>query len=136
MRLSPARVSILVLLAAIWILQPANLASQAQQAADRARGHSALQLDDLAAKHGNGDTSHRDLRRQIDERRHAHRTVQQLYRGVPVFGGEAIVDTADDGTLEALTDNYVTAIGPVDTVPVLTPQDAIAAALAAYGADA
>lgn len=136
MRLSPARVSILVLLTAVWILQPANLASQAQQAADRARGHSARHLDDLAARHGNGDTSHREMRLQIDERGRAHRKVQQLHRGVPVFGGDAIVHTADNGTLEGVTDNYITAIGPVDTTPILTPVDAINAALAAYGADA
>ena len=136
MPLSLTRVSILVFLSGIWILQPVSLASQAQQAADRARGHSARHLDDLAAKHGNGVTSHRELRLQIDERRRAHRKVQQLYRGVPVFGGQAIVHTADDGTLEGVTDNYLTAIGPVDTVPRLTPEDAIAAALAAYGADA
>jgi thermolysin len=132
---SLTRVSILALVSATWILQPANLASQAQQAADRARGHSARHLDDLAAKHGNGDTRHRELRLQIDERRRAHRKVQQLHRGVPVFGGEAIVHTAEDGTLEGVTDNYLTGIGPVDTVPLLTPEDAVTAALAAYGAD-
>lgn len=135
MRLGLVRVALLASCAALWILAPVTVSSQAQRALDRARAFSRQHLDDLAAKHGGGEVGHREKDLEIDERGRSHRKVQQLYRGVPVFGGEAIIHLDADGALESVTDDYRPFVGPVDTTPILTPEDAIAAALDAYGAD-
>ena len=135
MRLGQFRAWMLLLVVAAWTIQPATLSSQSQRAIERARAFSQRHLDDLAARHGAG-TGHQEMTVQIDERGKSHRRVQQLYRGVPVFGGEAIVHLDADGNLESVTDDYQSFVGPLDTTPRLTRDDAVAAALNAYGAGA
>jgi Zn-dependent metalloprotease len=49
-------------------------------------------------------------RADVDERSRAHTRVQQYFRGIPVFGGEAIVHLREDGEVEAVTDALVPSV--------------------------
>lgn len=72
----------------------------------------------------------------VDELRMAHTRVQQTYKGVPVFGGEAIVHLSTDGTLFALTDTLVRGVRrDLDVRPSIERAAAIDAVLGEYGCD-
>ena len=65
----------------------------------------------------------------------AHARVQQYYRGVPVFGGEAIAHIGRDGAVQNETDSLVSGI-TVNARPRLTTSEAIAVAVNDYGCSA
>jgi thermolysin len=67
-----------------------------------------------------------------ESRMHTH--VQQLYRGVPVFGGEAIVHLAADGKSASLTDDLLHDV-QVDTTPTLSAAEAVRIAVTHYGCE-
>ena len=68
----------------------------------------------------------------IDELSMAHVRVQQYFRGVPVFGGEAIVHLQPDGRLSTETDALQRFVR-VNTTPQLDAAAAIDRAIAHYG---
>ena len=68
----------------------------------------------------------------VDQLSMAHVRVRQSFRGIPVFGGEAIVHLRADGTLFGETDNLVPGLR-VDPKPKLTKDDAIKRAETEYG---
>jgi Zn-dependent metalloprotease len=70
---------------------------------------------------------------KVDELSMAHTRIRQSLRGIPVFGGEAIVHLRSDGELFAETDNLIPNLNVVDTRPRLAGPAAIARALADYG---
>ena len=75
----------------------------AEIAAARARGLAHLQ----ARIHDWGIETPDSLvvtRADVDELSRAHTRVQQYFRGIPVFGGEAIVHLREDGEVEAVAD--------------------------------
>ena len=85
---------------------------------------------------GEGVDARRDFivqRVLVDELSMAHARVQQVIKGVPVLGGEAIVHMNRDGSLFALTDDRVRGI-PVDldVIPAIPPSAAEAIVLGAY----
>src|SRR5918993_1539103 len=49
-------------------------------------------------------------RATVDELSRAHTRVQQYFRGIPVFGGEAIVHLREDGQVETVTDALVPSV--------------------------
>ena len=90
------------------------------------RGH----IRKLVAKHrlaGLGDLL--EKRVHVDELAMAHTRYQQAHKGVPVFGGEAIVHLRADGDLFAVTDDLVSAV-EADTQPDLSERAAIDLAVA------
>lgn len=67
----------------------------------------------------------------VDDLSMAHTRVQQTVRGVPVFGGEAIVHLGRDGSVFAITDDLVRGLrADLDTTPTLSAEDAVDRALA------
>jgi Zn-dependent metalloprotease len=71
---------------------------------------------------------------RIDDIALAHTRVQQKYKGVPVFGGEAIVHLNRDGSLRSVTDGLVRNVRPdLDVKPAIGASEAVEAATAAYG---
>jgi thermolysin len=68
-----------------------------------------------------------------DELAMTHTRLQQTHRGVPVFGGEAIVHLRPDGAPFAITDDTLPDV-EVSPVPTLTPAHAIDRAVAHSGA--
>jgi Zn-dependent metalloprotease len=68
----------------------------------------------------------------VDRRAMAHTRVQQFFRGVRVFGGEAIAHMNPDGTVFGETDDLVAGVN-VDPTPRVTAADAIRIATADYG---
>jgi thermolysin len=71
-------------------------------------------------------------RAHVDRQAMAHTRVQQLFRGVRVFGGEAIAHLNPDGTVFGETDDLVAGVN-VDPTPRVTAADAIRIATADYG---
>ena len=67
-----------------------------------------------------------------DEHLKKHTHVQQTFRGVPVFGGEAIVHLNLDETIFAFTDDLVKSVF-VNTRPTVTQDNAIKTAFNYYG---
>jgi Zn-dependent metalloprotease len=49
-------------------------------------------------------------RTTVDELSRAHTRVQQYFRGIPVFGGEAIVHLREDGEIDTVTDALVPSV--------------------------
>ena len=89
------------------------------------------------------------LRRWMDERRRdvedmammamwtdssnmTHMKMQEMYRGLPVMGGEMIMHMNADGDMYAMTDNMVPAFR-VERAPRLTRRQAVEEAVRAYG---
>jgi Zn-dependent metalloprotease len=68
----------------------------------------------------------------VDRQAMAHTRVQQFFRGVRVFGGEAIAHLNPDGTVFGETDDLVAGVN-VDPTPRVTAADAIRIATADYG---
>jgi len=89
------------------------------------------QLRTMARQRGIADEL-RVSRVTVDRESMAHTRIQQLHRGVPVFGGEAIAHFKPDGEPFAETDDLVPNIS-VNPVPRLTAAAAIDAAVTAYG---
>lgn len=73
----------------------------------------------------------RTLKVQVDVTDMAHTKVQQLVGGVPVWGGEAIVHLASDGTVAGYTDTLVPFV-QVDPTPEFDAAEAIDLAVAAW----
>jgi Zn-dependent metalloprotease len=71
----------------------------------------------------------------VDRRSMAHTRVQQRFRGVPVWGGEAIAHLNQDGSRFAETDGLVGGIN-VDITPRLSSAAAIDIAVTDYGCKA
>ena len=69
-----------------------------------------------------------------DQQSKMHTHVQQVYRGVPVFGGEAIVHLSADGKSASLTDDLLYDV-QVDTTPTLSAAAAIRIAVTHYGCE-
>lgn len=70
---------------------------------------------------------------EIDEIALAHTRVQQMYKGVPVFGGEAIVHLNRDGSLRTLTDSLVRNVrASLDAKPAFSGEKAIEMVLNGY----
>ncbi len=68
----------------------------------------------------------------VDQLSMAHTRVRQLYRGVPVFGGEAIAHFGPDGSRFAETDDFVPFVS-INTTPTIAATAAVAIAVAEYG---
>lgn len=100
---------------------------------ERARAVSFGILAQRINRHGIADVNELKTKRVVaDDDQKIHTHVQQTHRGVPVFGGEAIVHLNPDDTLFALTDDLVDFV-QVDTRPDRTPAEAESAAVDAYG---
>jgi thermolysin len=69
---------------------------------------------------------------ELDELSMAHTRFQQRHRGVPVFGGEAIVHLDRAGETFAVTDDLVPDVR-VDVEPILTAEEAVDRAIAEHG---
>jgi Zn-dependent metalloprotease len=70
----------------------------------------------------------------IDESDMAHTRVQQMYKGVPVFGGEAIVHLNRDGSFDGLTVDLVRRIDSQLVIkPSIDRDEAIALAVSEHG---
>ena len=81
-------------------------------------------LDELSSRTRQPGVELRVTRVSVDQISMAHVRVQQLYRGIPVFGGEAVAHLRSDGTLSSITDNLVPDIR-VDVTPMVSAADAI-----------
>ncbi len=95
----------------------------------------ALGVDYLAATARERGVAPADLvvsRVHVDAQSMAHTRVQQRFRGVPVFGGEAIAHMQADGELFAETDSLVANVS-VDTTPAFAGARAIQIATDDYG---
>ena len=87
-------------------------------------------LAQALGRHGNhAGSAFRDLRTTIDGRRMAHVAVQQTYRGVPVWGGQAIAHLDSTGELTSLTDGFVSSV-KAPTSPSITSDRAVTEAKA------
>jgi thermolysin len=68
---------------------------------------------------------------EIDDLQMAHTRVQQMFGGIPVWEGEAIVHLKSDGSLFAITDNLKESIS-VNTKASLSPAEAVRIAESLY----
>jgi Zn-dependent metalloprotease len=103
-----------------------------QQAVGRAEQDLAAHLDKAAAAIG---ASRAEFVRQNfvrDELGFEHTRFQQTVKGVPVFGGEAIVHYDPTGALQTITDDFRQGI-QVDVTPSLNDSQAIARAVSLHG---
>jgi Zn-dependent metalloprotease len=71
----------------------------------------------------------------VDRLSMVHTRVQQRFRGIPVFGGEAMAHVGADGRLKGETNRFLANVA-ADAAQRLTPRAAIAIAVAAYGCTA
>jgi thermolysin len=103
-------------------------------AAWRARSRGAVAA--LVARHRlAGDSDLREKGLAADRLGMAHRRLQQMHRGVPVLGGEAIVHLGPGGAVRRVTDAVVTAVR-AETEPLLGRREAQRRAVAVYGCEA
>jgi Zn-dependent metalloprotease len=84
---------------------------------DELRGRSAMRAV------GNSDEFHLE-KAEIDRSKFAHVRFRQVARGVPVWGGEAIVHLRPNGEVFAITDDLLEAPA-VNTQPSYSPDDAV-----------
>ena len=90
-------------------------------------------LAGLVGRHGIADVNElRTLRVEKDDQALTHTHVQQTLRGVPVFGGEAIVHLNPDNSLSAITDDLISSV-QVKTEPTITAKEATKIAVSKYG---
>lgn len=100
---------------------------------ERARLIAERHLEPLALERGlEGLSELVPNRLEVDELGMADLRVQQLHRGVPVFGAEALVHLDETGALVALTDNLLPDLD-VDTTPAVDADDAVERAVDAAG---
>jgi Zn-dependent metalloprotease len=98
---------------------------------DRARAIGLRVLQGEMARHGNAGSVNglTERRTDIDSLKMGHVRVQQTYRGVPVFGGEAIAHLNPDGSLRSVTDALVPSVHVASATPSVSRDKAIAAAM-------
>ncbi|HEY1404243.1 MAG TPA: M4 family metallopeptidase, partial [Pyrinomonadaceae bacterium] len=82
----------------------------------------------------NGKNDLKVTRASFDEGQKTHTRFQQTHRGVPVFGGEAIVHLNPDDSVFAVTDDLVESV-QVDTAPYRTPDEAVRTAISDLGCE-
>lgn len=100
---------------------------------NRARDISYGYLAQIAPAKGIRDVSDLKLKRLAEDKEgFKHTRVKQTHKGVPVFGGEAIVHLSPDDSLFAVTDDLIPSV-QVDTNPKLDNVAAIGKATAAFG---
>jgi Zn-dependent metalloprotease len=87
----------------------------------------------LAARNGAAPGDLVTKRVDVDEQKMAHNRLQQTVRGVPVWGGEAIVHLKSGGDLYTVTDNLVPNVRLASARPSVSKDAAIDFAVAAYG---
>lgn len=93
--------------------------------------YEALFADEDGPVVGKGIDELRTLKVHVDATAMAHARVQQLVRGVPVWGGEAIVHLTRDGKFSGLTDTLIDRVD-VDTDPAYSAEEAIDLAVEVY----
>jgi bacillolysin len=99
----------------------------------RLREASRPHLRALARKHGLDDNDRlQETAAQVDPLGFAHLRVRQVYRGVPVLGGEAIVHFRPDGSLFAITDNLLSGL-ELNPEPFRSGGEAAELAVLEYG---
>lgn len=103
-----------------------------QQSIGRAEQALAAHLDKAAAAVGATRAEFARKAFQRDDLGFEHTRFQQTFKGVPVFGGEAIVHYDPAGSLQAITDDFRQAI-QVDVTPRLNDAEAIARAVSLHG---
>ena len=92
-----------------------------------------IHLAEHIGRHGIADVNElRTLRVEKDKQSLTHTHVQQTHRGVPVFGGEAIVHLNPDSSLSDITDNLISYV-QVETEPTITAKEATKIAVSKYG---
>ncbi|MGI9106309.1 MAG: M4 family metallopeptidase [Pyrinomonadaceae bacterium] len=88
-----------------------------------------------AGQHGIADKRELKISRAFaDEQNKTHTRFQQTHKGVPVFGGEAIVHLNANDSVFAVTDDLVEFV-QADTQPQRTPDEAINAAINNLGCE-
>lgn len=112
------------------VFTPAGNADQRTLAEAISRAHIAVNLETLGLD-GEDDIAVKRVR--IDELSLAHTRIQQKFKGLPVFEGEAIVHLDRNGNLSDVTDGFVKRIRrDLSVSPTLTEEQAIRAALDGY----
>ncbi|MDI1447307.1 M4 family metallopeptidase [Polyangium sp. 6x1] len=115
------------------VFTPSGDADQHTLAEAISRAHIAINLDKL------GLTSEEDVavkRVRLDELSLAHTRMQQKFKGVPVFEGEAIVHLDRNGQLSSVTDGFVKHVRrDLSVKPTLSEKQAIGVALDRYGCE-
>jgi Zn-dependent metalloprotease len=109
--------------------------SSAASKLTRARDISLRVLEERAGKQGIAYRN--DLKAQrafTDDQEKTHTRFQQTLRGVPVFGGEAIVHLNPDDSVFAVTDDLVESV-QVDTEPYRTADEAVRTAISDLGCE-
>jgi len=92
-------------------------------------------LEARANKHGISYRNDLKAKRVIaDEQQKTHSRFQQTHKGVPVFGGEAIVHLNPDDSVFAVTDELVDSV-QVETEPYRTPDEAVRTAISSLGCE-
>jgi thermolysin len=89
-----------------------------------------------ADKHGIRDAK-RELKATrvfADDQEKTHTRFQQMHKGVPVFGSEAIVHLNPDDSVFAVTDDLLDAV-QADTDPYRTPDEAVRTAISDLGCE-
>jgi vibriolysin len=99
-------------------------------AAAEGRGLQAIKAQRPGFLTGAGDLSTK--RSLVDEKGLSHERLSQSFRGVPVFGAQAIVHFNSDGSIASITDRLARDL-KVDTTPSLRAAEAIQIAVAQVG---
>jgi bacillolysin len=110
----------------------AQVSSVTPQQLDTIRGLAQQRLAAKAAERGLESGALTISGSSVDATAIVHVRVRQSHRGIPVFGGEAILHYRANGELFGETDDLVSQIS-VDTTATITPADAVARAAAASG---
>ena len=112
------------------VFTPSGDVEQRTLAETISRAHVAVNLEALGVEREE-DVEIKRVR--IDELSLAHTRIQQKFKGVPVFEGEAIVHLDRHGNLSGVTDGFVKRIRPTLSVkPTLSEAQAIRVALDRY----
>ncbi|HEX8127956.1 MAG TPA: M4 family metallopeptidase [Pyrinomonadaceae bacterium] len=115
----------------------AQRADKSPAAADklaRARDISLRVLEARASGQGVYRNDLKATRVFADDQEKTHTRFQQTHRGVPVFGGEAIVHLNLDDSVFAVTDDLIESV-EVDTEPYRTPDEAVRTAISDLGCE-
>jgi vibriolysin len=99
-------------------------------AAAEGRGLAAIKSHRPDFLRGAGDLSFK--RALVDSLGKSHERLAQSFRGVPVFGAQAIVHLNDDGSIASITDRLARNL-KVDTTPKLRAEEAQQIAIAQVG---